>query len=58
MSILSRLTNSLEVKLNIFLLAFESERFIENLELQAYTFTRNALCEDKNSKPCCCRTFD
>ena len=34
MSILSRLTYSLEVKLNIFLQAFEFERRIEDLELQ------------------------
>ena len=34
MSILSRLTYSLEAELNIFLLAFEFERGIEDPELQ------------------------
>ena len=34
MSILSRLSYSLEVKLNVFLLAFEFERSIEDPELQ------------------------
>ena len=36
MSILSRLTYSLEVELNVFLQAFEFERRIEDLEFQVY----------------------
>ena len=45
MSILSRLTHSLEVKLNIFLQAFEFERRIENPELQV-----DALLETSSAK--------
>ena len=53
MSILSRLTYSLEVKLNTFLQAFEFEQLIENPELASRRFTRNLFCEDENSKPRC-----
>ena len=57
MSILSRLTYSLEVKLNIFLQAFECERRIEDPELHARRrFTGNVFCE--NLKPHCYRAFD
>ena len=45
MSILSRLTYSLEVTLNIFLQAFEFERRIEDPELQV-----NALLETSSAK--------
>ena len=46
MSILSRLTYSLEVKLNIFLQAFEFERRIKEPELQV-----DALPETSVTKP-------
>ena len=45
MSLLSRLTYSLEVKLNIFLQAFELERRIEGPELQV-----DALLETSSAK--------
>ena len=59
MSIFSRLEYSLQVKLNIFLQAFQFERRIEDPELQIDDLlTRNVFCEDKNSKPRCYRAFD
>ena len=54
MNILSRITYSLEVTLNIFLLAFEFERRIEDPKFQV-----DALLEKFSAKkPCCYWAFD
>ena len=50
MSILSRLRYSLEVKLNIFLQAFESERRIEDPELQVDVLLKTSSATMKTRK--------
>ena len=55
MSILSRLIYSLEVKLNIFLQAFEFERCIENPNLQIGTIQETSSVK---MKPRYYRAFD
>ena len=47
MSILAGLTHSLEVKLNLFLQAFEFERRIEDLELQLDTLLETSSAKMK-----------
>ena len=58
MSILSRLTYSLEVILNIFVKAFEFERRIEDSKLQIDALLETLFYEDENSNPHCYRVFD
>ena len=54
MSILTRLTYSLQVKLNIFLQAFEFERRIENPNLQIGTILETSSVK---MKPRCYKAF-
>ena len=58
MSIFSRLTYSLEVKLNIFLPAFAFERRIEDLNLEIDVLLETSSAIIKKSKPRCYRAFD
>ena len=58
MSILSRPTYSLEVKLNIFLEAFEFERRVKDSESQVDALLKNVLRKNENLKSRCHRVFD